>query len=407
MGKIIIVDSMAPIPSNSEAREAARHPVAVVGTGIVGLSTALGCAQRGLAVALVGPAPRDHTASPGYDARIYAISPAARALLEAQRVWPQVQASRVSDVTRMRVFGDDGGHLAFDARSAHVPRLATICEESALLHALWLACSMAPGLRHVAAQFDAAHFGADSVQLRLSDGSSLECSLLLGADGRRSAVRAAAGINAHARPYGQRAVVANFKCQLAHDDEAWQWFTDEGVVALLPLPENCVSLVWSAPETLAQEFMALSEDEFARRVSSRSQRVLGELALIGARHAFALDDIRVDALVKPRLALLGDAAHGVHPLAGQGLNLGLQDVSEFLRLLDAREAWRPLGDLVWLRRYARVRAEPIALMRGTVDGLSRLFLHADPRVRRARNLGLSLVDALGPVKSVLIRHAVG
>jgi 2-polyprenylphenol 6-hydroxylase len=407
MGKIIINASMAPPASSSEAHEAARHPVAVVGTGIVGLSTALGCAQRGLPVVLVGPAQRAHAASPGYDARIYAISPAARALLETQRVWPQVDASRLSDVARMRIFGDDGGHLSFDARAAQVPRLATICEESALLHALWLACSMAPGLRHLAAQFDAAVFGADSVQLRLSDGSNLDCSLLLGADGRRSAVRAAAGINSHARPYGQRAVVANFHCQVAHQEEAWQWFTNEGVVALLPLPGDRVSLVWSAPDALAQELMALPEDEFARRVSARSLSVLGDLALIGARHAFALDDVAVDALVKPGLALLGDAAHGVHPLAGQGLNLGLQDVSEFLRQLDAREAWRPLGDLVWLRRYARARAEPIGLMRGTVDGLSRLFLHADPRVRRARNLGLSFVDALAPVKSLLIRHAAG
>jgi ubiquinone biosynthesis UbiH/UbiF/VisC/COQ6 family hydroxylase len=203
-------------------------------------------------------------------------------------------------------------------------------------------------------------------------------------------------------------LVANFTCERPHHGVAYQWFTgEEGIVALLPMPGNRVSLVWSAPPSVACQFDSLTAEEFAGRVARRSAYAVGDLAPLGQRQAFALNRIVVDRLVRPNLALLGDAAHVVHPLAGQGLNLGLQDVSDFLRLLQAREPWRALGDWVWLRRYERARAEPIALMRGTVGGLAQLFGSEDRRVRRLRNLGLSTVNALTPLKHALIRHAMG
>jgi len=384
--------------------------IAVVGTGVVGLAAALGCAQRGLQVTLIGAAPRPFLSAPGearFDSRIYALSQASCELLAQLRVWSQIDPARICAIARMRVFGDDGGKLQFDAYAAGVERLATICEESQLLQALWLGCTMAPGIEHVSRDFDAAAFDADAVRLRLADGASIECALLLGADGKRSSVRAAAGINARETTYGHTAFVANFDCERSHHGTAYQWFTDAGIVALLPLPGDCVSLVWSAPNALAPELASLSAGEFAAQVVQRSRNTLGSLAMIGGKYAFALDRIAVDRLVRPGAALLGDAAHVVHPLAGQGLNLGLQDVSEFLRLLAAREPWRELGDLVWLRRYERARAEPIGLMRGTVDGLARLFDLPDARVRRLRNVGMSAVNALAPVKHALVRHALG
>ena len=390
--------------------------VAVVGTGVVGLATALGCAQRGIPVTLIGPAPRSmpDSASSGapngllFDARIYAISQLARGLLTEQRVWAQVDPQRMCAVTRMNVFGDGGGRLQFDARAAGVERLATICEESQLIKALWLGCSLAPGITHLAQGFAAANFDGDQVRVQLSDGATLECALLLGADGKNSTVRAAAGIGAQTSSYGHTALVANFSCELPHHGIAYQWFTaDEGIVALLPFPGNRVSLVWSAPQSLVPELQALAPEQFAHRVALRSERAVGALAPLGERHAFALNRIVVDRLVRSGVALLGDAAHVVHPLAGQGLNLGLQDVSEFLRLLQEREPWRALGELVWLRRYERARAEPIALMRGTVGGLALLFGSQDGRVRRLRNLGLSVVNAMTPLKHALIRHAMG
>jgi 2-polyprenylphenol 6-hydroxylase len=220
-------------------------------------------------------------------------------------------------------------------------------------------------------------------------------------------VRAAAGIRAEVVPYPHTAVVANFAIGRRHDGVAWQWFTDEGVVALLPLPGDAASLVWSAPHALAGELEALAPGELAARVTRRSQQVLGAMMPLGPAHAFPLRRLTVDRLVLPRVALLGDAAHVVHPLAGQGLNLGLQDLSMLLDVIGAREAWRDIGDHVLLRRYARRRAEPIRLIRLTTDSLARLFAVDDPLLRGVRNGGMAMVNRIGPLKTALIRHALG
>ena len=248
---------------------------------------------------------------------------------------------------------------------------------------------------------------AQSVRLYLAGGTTRDCALLLGADGKRSVVRAAAGINVQISPYGHTAIVANFSCERPHDAVAQQWFTHEGVVALLPLPGNHVSLVWSAPPALAAELQNLAPDDFARRVALRSAHALGALKMLGERHAFVLEQLVVERMVRPGVALLGDAAHVVHPLAGQGLNLGLQDVAQLLQVLSAREAWRDPGDLVLLRRHERARAEPVGMMRLTVNSLARLFGTPDPAVRWVRNRGLDWVQMASPLKNLLIRRAIG
>jgi ubiquinone biosynthesis UbiH/UbiF/VisC/COQ6 family hydroxylase len=382
---------------------------AVVGAGVVGLAAALGTAQRGLKVALVGPAARLHapSAEAPFDARIYAIAPGAAALLAQLGVWNKIDATRVARVERMRVFGDAGEALTFDAYAAAVERLATIVEESELVRVLAAACDYQPALVRVPAPLAALRVDADAARLALDDGGAIQARVVIGADGARSAVRAAIGANADADDYRQQGVVANFACAQPHQDTAFQWFTDEGVLALLPLPGRRVSMVWSAPDALAAQLLQLAPDALAARVTERSAHALGALAPLGAAHAFPLRRIRVDRLVAPRVALVGDAAHVVHPLAGQGLNLGLLDVSEWLRVLAAREPFRDPGDLVLLRRYARARAEPVALMRWTTDGLARLFAVDDPRVRRLRNAGLAAVERIAPLKRALIRHALG
>jgi ubiquinone biosynthesis UbiH/UbiF/VisC/COQ6 family hydroxylase len=308
---------------------------------------------------------------------------------------------------RMQIEGDAGGSLSFDAYSAAVDRLATIVEECELLRSLWMACGFAPALSHWDGSCEAIDPGTEAVRVRLSGGRVIEGRLLVGADGRNSAVRAAAGFNAVETPYGQTAVVANFECEQPHRGVAYQWFTDEGVVALLPLPGQHVSLVWSAPQQLATELLALAGGALAARVVTRTQGRLGTLTQLGQAQGFALCDLRVDRVVAERLALVGDAAHVVHPLAGQGLNLGLQDVAQLLKTLEAREAWRDPGDLVLLRRHERARAEPVGLMRFTVNSLARLFGTGDPTVRWARNRGLDWVQAVPLLKKVLIRQAMG
>lgn len=385
----------------------------VIGAGLVGMAAALGCAQAGLSVALVGPEaqPFSPTAAAPFDQRIYALSPATIELLTRLKVWPQVDAARVQAVARMRVFGDTGAELAFDAYGAAVERLATIAEESELARVLAAACAYAGGLQRRTAAFVALERTESAARVTLTDGNAIEAKLVIGADGANSAVRAAAGISARERPYGQTAVVANFAAERAHDATAFQWFTEEGVVALLPLPDFCArpaaSLVWSAPTEVAGQLLALTADRLAARVTARTAAMLGTLTPLGAARGFALRQVSAAHLISPRLALLGDAAHVVHPLAGQGLNLGLGDVSELLRVIGSREAFRDIGDPVLLRRYERARAEPITLMRLTTDGLAKLFALTDPRVAWLRNTGLTLVDRLAPVKRALIRQALG
>lgn len=383
--------------------------VAVVGPGVAGLATALGLAQQGLKVALVGPRPRVHLATDAapFDPRIYALAPGGAALLDRLGAWGRVDAGRTCPVERMRVFGDAGDELTFDAYAATVERLATIVEESELLRVLDAACDYQPSIARVDAQFQALRQVDGGVEVELADGGRIGAKLLVGADGANSAVRAAAGINADARPYRQTALVANFACERPHLNTAWQWFTEEGIVALLPLPGQRASLVWSAPDHLAPQLQALDAGSFAGRVSERSHRALGELVSIGAVHSFPLRLLSVSRLVAPALALVGDAAHVVHPLAGQGLNLGLQDVDALLRAVGGREAFRSAGDDVVLRRYERARAEAVSLMRFTTDGLARLFAIDDPLVRGARNAGMALVNRLKPLKSRLIRQALG
>lgn len=387
--------------------------VAVIGAGVVGLAAALGCAQAGLEVALVGTSPppfRPSAAAP-FDERIYALSPASVELLSRLKAWPQVDAARVQPVARMRVFGDAGAELDFDAYGAAVERLATIVEESELVRVLAAACAYAGGLQRFESPFVALTRAEGAASVTLADGTTLQAKLVIGADGANSAVRAAAAISAHEHAYGQTAVVANFAAERAHDATAYQWFTAEGVVALLPLPDwggrPAVSLVWSSPTDLAQRLLAAAPAALAERVTTRTGAQLGALEPLSAARGFPLRRLTAAHLVAPRVALVGDAAHVVHPLAGQGLNLGLGDVSELLRVLGEREAFRDAGDTVLLRRYERVRAEPIALMRFTTDGLAKLFGIDDPLARRVRNTGLELVNRLPPLKRALIRQALG
>jgi 2-octaprenylphenol hydroxylase len=383
--------------------------VAVVGAGVAGMVCALGLSQQGLRVALIGPRVVPHvatTAAP-YDARIYAVAPATVELLQRLSVWNRVDATRATPVERMRVFGDRGDELTFDAYAATVERLATILEEAELVRVLDAACDFQPAIVRVASGFDSITTDAEGTTVGLREGASLRSRLLVGADGAQSAVRAAAGVNATVTDYRQIALVSNFACERPHLNTAWQWFTDEGVVALLPLPGERVSLVWSAPTASAQELAALAPAHLARRVTDRSGAALGELAPAGPALTFPLRLVVVDRLIAPRVALVGDAAHVVHPLAGQGLNLGLQDVGALLEVVRGREAFRDIGDTVLLRRYERSRAEPIAMMRTATDGLARLFSIDDPLARFVRNTGMAAVDRLPPLKSLLIRQALG
>jgi ubiquinone biosynthesis UbiH/UbiF/VisC/COQ6 family hydroxylase len=319
---------------------------------------------------------------------------------------------RVTPVHGMRVHGDDGRSLIeFDAADAGVEALAWIAEGNLLQDGIWDGLEGQRGLELFApAECARLETGGESALLELADGRALRARLVVGADGARSAVRAQSGIGAAERSYGQSAVVANFACARPHRNVAVQWFRGAGsggaVLALLPLPGAHVSMVWSAPDAEAQRLLGLAPQALARAVESASQGALGELELLAPARAFPLRRLSARRLVAPRVALVGDAGHVVHPLAGQGANLGLQDARVLARVLQAREAFRDPGELRLLRRFERARAEAILAMRATVHGLFLLFEVEGGLASRVRNAGLNLADRMPVIKNVLMRHAM-
>ncbi|MGH8726174.1 MAG: FAD-dependent monooxygenase, partial [Burkholderiales bacterium] len=256
------------------------------------------------------------------------------------------------------------------------------------------------------AQCEALKVESDQALLRLQDGTRISAKLIVGADGAQSFVRAQAGIAARDSDYAQGAVVANFRCEKPHGNVAFQWFRRGAVLALLPLPGEHVSMVWSLPTAEAGRISRLESAALCSAVRVASREVLGELRLITAPRSYALRRLAAERLVAPRIALAGDAGHVIHPLAGQGLNLGLQDARALAAVLAAREPSRDPGDLRLLRRYERSRAEPILAMDTMVDSLFRLFGAEGRLAARLRNDGLNLIDRLPVVKNMLMRQAM-
>lgn len=384
--------------------------VIIVGAGLVGASLAAALKDSGLRLALVesaAPAPLPEDGS--WDSRIYAITPANAAFLDRLGVWGGLDPSRIAPVYAMHIFGDDGkARMDFDAYEAGLSQLAFIAESRLIQDGLWRSLQQQDNLELIApARCAALSVGEDCNLLRLEDGRELHAALVVGADGRESWVRGQAGIEAEPTPYRQLGVVANFETERPHGGAARQWFREDGILAWLPLPGKRISIVWSAFEDLAGELMALPHDEFCARVREAGHDALGGLRLITPPAAFGLRVLHLDHLIKPRVALVGDAAHNVHPLAGQGVNLGFQDAAELAKVLKERGPQRDCGDWFLLRRYDRARQEDILAMQLVTTGLQRLFNNRNPLLRTVRNLGLSLTGRQSWLKNRLVQHAAG
>jgi ubiquinone biosynthesis UbiH/UbiF/VisC/COQ6 family hydroxylase len=308
----------------------------------------------------------------------------------------------------MRVFGDDGRSLLeFDAYRAGVGELAWIAEDGALQRALRASLEDAEQVRIVAhGRLERLEVAPDRARLQLRGGRTLDARLVVGADGAQSLVREQTAIAVTDTAYRQRAVVANFSCGRAHRHCAYQWFQGGPVLALLPLPGDHVSMVWSTGEDQAERLLALEPAELCSSVAAASGHVLGELRLVTPLRAFPLRRLAARRMVAPRVALIGDAAHVIHPLAGQGANLGLQDARELAAVLGAREPMRDPGDLRLLRRYERARALEVGAMDATVHGLYRLFGAPARSFAILRNAGLNLTDRMPVIKNLLIRQAM-
>jgi ubiquinone biosynthesis UbiH/UbiF/VisC/COQ6 family hydroxylase len=368
---------------------AQRADVLVRGTGAVGSCLALALSRQGLAVALQGAG---ETPPPGPDLRTYALNAASVELLRELKVWDALPEDARCAVYDMHVEGDAAGSaLDFSAWSQGREVLAWIVDAGELDRVLAAAVSFAPHVQ------------------RLRDGQAVEAPLMALAEGRDSATRQRLGVNMPLQRYGHSAVAARLQSDLAHAGVARQWFRSPDVLALLPFDRptagRSYGLVWSLPEARANELMAMAPAAFEQALADATGGAAGALLLQGERAAWPLALARAEPIYGPGWVLLGDAAHVVHPLAGQGLNLGLGDVRSLARVIAAREPWRALGDPRLLQRHARERAWPTLAMGQLTDGLLQLFASDAPALRELRNRGLSLVNSLPPLKRWLASFA--
>ena len=390
-----------------------RFDVVIAGAGLVGLALAPALARTGLRVALVD---RAAVAAPEsdpetWDQRVYAISPGSATFLRSLGAWQMLQPERIEAIEAMHVAGDAGSTLEFSAYELGERALAWIVEERALRAAL-LPLVFEAGVEVIGgAALVSLERAPDAAMLTFTDSTGsarvVSAKLVVGADGARSWVRNAAGLATEPKPYGQTAVVANFACERAHHGVARQWFrTDGSVLAWLPLPGRRISIVWSAPDAQAADLCALDASALAASVAEAGAHELGALVPITAAASFPLAFLKLPATVAHRLALVGDAAHGVHPLAGQGVNLGFGDVEALAAVLTERGPVTDPGASVLLERFARRRAGPVLAMQTVTDGLVRLFGPADPWLKTLRNAGLATVGRIPLLKRALAQPAL-
>jgi len=384
------------------------HQIVVCGAGIVGLASALALARRGQRVAVLAPRTEIAPArADAYHPRVYAISPASQRLLAELGVWDALPAARIAPVQAMEILGDGDGRVTLHAWQAAQDCLAWIVESGEIERALIQAVRVF-GLPWL----DDRCTGWREGCIETANGQSLQAELFVGADGANSPLRQAAGLRHQARPYGDVGLVAHLDAEFPHQGTAFQWFGDDGVLALLPLPDTAdgpqVSMVWSVRAERAEALLALPPEaqaaELERLLAHVAQGRLGRLRPRSALHGFALT-LEQAQMTGPGIALAGDAAHRVHPLAGQGLNLGLGDVAALADAVGGRQAFRSAGDPRVLQRYQRMRAEPVLAMRVATDGLHRLFGARNAPLAWLRNAGMRWVDALPFIKRQLIEGA--
>lgn len=391
----------------------------IIGGGMVGAAFACAAADAGFTLAVVDgqPPARDWPAGE-VDLRVSALSRASQTLLSGLGVWGRMAALGVSPYREMVVWDAVGGaEIRFDSAELGEPDLGHIVENRVTRLALWERLERTGGVHLLCpAGVDGLAFAADDprgrppapARVTLTDGRVLQARLVVGADGRDSSVRAALGIDTVGLDYEQRAIVANVAVADWHRETAWQRFLPTGPLAFLPLRDGRCAIVWSADEARATELLALDEEAFRAALAEAFQQRLGPIGAIGPRAAFPLRRQHAVRYVRPRAALIGDAAHAIHPLAGQGVNLGFLDALALAEVLrQARTAGRDPGALGTLRRYERARHPDNALMLRAMDVFKLGFGNRNPALVVGRNLGLATAARLGPLRRAFMRRALG
>ncbi len=396
--------------------------VVIVGGGIAGKACALGLAQLGLQTIEIAPDLGQAVAAPQgsqWGQRIYAFSPSTQKLLAHLQIWDALDHSRMQPVRDMRIYGDRGeknDQLHLSAFEAGTPQLAWIGESNLIEHTLDQASRFQNKLERISDAIEKIEVDADGGTLHFKNGGAIRAQLIVAADGANSPIRSELGITTSEESYSQSAVVANWTCTYPHLETAFQWFLPGGdIVAMLPLPGKQVSMVWSTSSEHAADLLKLNQAEWQERFSAIANgaigKQLGELTLNSTPAAFPLRKIRAKRFIGPETApkviLIGDAAHVMHPLAGQGLNLGLRDVAVLLNIISKRESFRKPSDAVLLRRYERQRQGDTSALLWVTDKLKKLFSASSNTERQLRNWGLGLVNKSHFIKQRLIERALG
>jgi 2-octaprenyl-6-methoxyphenol hydroxylase len=383
--------------------------LAIVGGGLVGASLALalqkGAKEHGWTIELIEPFEPGNEYQPSYDARSTALSYGTRLIYQRLGVWARI-AERAEPITHIHV-SDRGraGAARLDASTEQVPALGYVVENAWIGHCLWQALDDEVVVRHCPAEVERMQASAGGYQLTLTDGKQLDCDLAVLADGGRSALREQLGIEIKRTPYDQSALIANVTPGKPHGGQAFERFTDDGPMALLPLQDNRCALVWTRPEQDAARLVALPEAEFLGELQQAFGYRLGGFKQVGARHLYPLVLIEADEQVRSGLVVLGNAAHSLHPIAGQGYNLSLRDTEALASALLSNSS--RLGDLSVLQGYHRRQRSDQRLTVGFSDQLTQLFSDSGLLAIAGRNLGLLALDLLPPAKKWFARQAMG
>ncbi|MCZ4351873.1 UbiH/UbiF/VisC/COQ6 family ubiquinone biosynthesis hydroxylase [Roseovarius aestuarii] len=389
--------------------------IAIIGGGLNGPALALALAQTGLHVTLIDALPAPERADPAFDGRAYALALASTRLLRNIGVWDAV-AQHAQPMHEIKVTDGRAGEgpltpfiLHFERGALEEGPMGHMCEDRFLRCALNEACTKASGINVIAGDAVTAQTDASgAMALTLGSGRALSARMIVGADGRTSGTAARAGIRRSGWDYGQTALVCAIAHELPHNGIAHQFFMPHGPLAILPLPGNVSSIVWSEDTQTAARFAALNDEDFLHVLRPRFGDFLGQISICGKRYTYPLSLSVANQFVAPRLALVGDAAHGMHPVAGQGLNAGLRDVAALAQVLsEARQRGEDIAAPDVLKRYQVWRRFDTSTLALTTDLSNRLFSNDNPLLRLGRDLGMGAVSALPGLRRTLMREAAG
>lgn len=379
--------------------------IVVVGAGVVGLAAAIACAKLGKKVMVVAAQNTAIKKQQTWDARIYALTANTEAWLQALGVWAEVVISRVNIISGMQLWDAQDNQLTLNDDDANVDKLGVIIENQNLMYALnqrilTLGVTVITDVECTVLENRQQH-----IAIGLADGRLISAKLLVAADGVDSWVRSQANIPVKHKDFNQTAIVANFVAEKSHQNIARQWFAPHETLAFLPLPKQHVSMVWALSTKQAAELLSLSSESVAQRVQARSQNLLGSLRAVGKMLSFSLKQQTATQLIAERVVLMGDAAHQIHPMAGQGMNLGLRDVRQLQDLLTNMHVMQDIGEYAFLRKYARARQADMATMNTLTSGLDALFANDSGIIKKVAGWGFKQLNQQVTLKKLLIQQA--